>query len=188
MLRIAPMQIEHALRREIDKMGKNFAGAKNNDEIRRKVFDERRGRIIIDIFNAQRFNEARDWGRFHHPKDLAMCLAAEAGELLEPFLWKATEDALDGQAIREELADVVICAVNLASRLDIDLAAAVDAKIALNGERYPVERAKGTRAASVGSRCSNACTCSRRLLIPCRWRSTPSAIKSDIERVRPTDW
>ncbi len=92
------------------------------------------------------FNEEREWGQFHRPKDLAMCLAAEAGELLEPFLWRGENDELDHQAIASELADVLICAVNLASRLEIDLMDAVDRKIELNGARYPVEKARGTAA------------------------------------------
>jgi NTP pyrophosphatase (non-canonical NTP hydrolase) len=89
------------------------------------------------------FNQARDWGRFHTPKDLAMCLAAEAGELLEPFLWKREGEAFDRAEAARELADVVICAVNLASRLQLDLTAAIEAKIALNDERYPVDLARG---------------------------------------------
>ncbi len=90
-----------------------------------------------------RFNRERDWEQFHTPKDLAMALSVEAGELLEPFLWKREGEALDRDAVSEELADVLICAVNLAARLGIDLAAAVDRKIARNGERYPVALAKG---------------------------------------------
>ena len=89
------------------------------------------------------FNAAREWEPFHTPKDLAMCVAAEAGELLEPFLWKTPDEAVDLAAVREELADVIICAVNLAAKLDIDLLAAVDAKIALNATRYPVDKARG---------------------------------------------
>lgn len=89
------------------------------------------------------FNRERDWEQFHTPKDLAMALSVEAGELLERFLWKRGGDALDAAAIEEELADVLICAVNLAQRLQIDLMAAVDRKIARNAERYPVELARG---------------------------------------------
>lgn len=89
------------------------------------------------------FNGERDWEQFHTPKDLAMALSVEAGELLERFLWKRSSDALDGPAIEEELADVLICAVNLAQRLDVDLMAAVERKIARNAERYPVDLARG---------------------------------------------
>ncbi len=90
-----------------------------------------------------RFNAERDWEQFHTPKDLAMCLAAEAGELLEPFLWKRSDDALDEEAIAEEVADVVISALNLAARLGIDVMSTVQMKIARNAERYPIATAKG---------------------------------------------
>ncbi|MGM0577348.1 MAG: nucleotide pyrophosphohydrolase [Myxococcota bacterium] len=89
------------------------------------------------------FNRDREWGQFHKPKDLAMAVTIEAGELLEPFLWKAEGEDLDVDRIREEIADVIICAVNLAGRLDIDLLEAVEAKIRRNAEKYPVEQARG---------------------------------------------
>lgn len=91
----------------------------------------------------RRFNRERDWEQFHTPKDLAIALSVEAGELLERFLWKRDGDALDAAGVEEELADVLICAVNLAQRLDIDLMAAVDRKITRNAERYPVALARG---------------------------------------------
>jgi dCTP diphosphatase len=89
------------------------------------------------------FNTEREWGQFHQPKDLAMQVAVEAGELLEPFLWKKEGDALDIRAISAELADVIITTVNLASRLDVDLMHAVDIKLQHNAQRYPVEKARG---------------------------------------------
>ncbi len=90
------------------------------------------------------FNEAREWGRFHTPRDLAMALSVEAGELLELFLWKQGPDDLPArERLREELGDVLICLVNLAGRLEIDLLAAARDKLAKNAERYPVERARG---------------------------------------------
>ena len=64
-------------------------------------------------------------------------------ELLEPFLWKTEKDTLDREAISQELADVLICAINLAAKLEIDLLEAVDHKIRLNGERYPVAKSRG---------------------------------------------
>ena len=89
------------------------------------------------------FNRERDWEQFHTPKDLAIALSVEAGELLEPFLWKRPDDALAREAIEEELADVLICAINLSQRLGVDLLAAVERKIARNAERYPVSLARG---------------------------------------------
>lgn len=90
------------------------------------------------------FNAERDWGRFHTPRDLAMALSVEGSELLELFLWKASPDDLpERERLREELADVLICLVNLAGRLDIDLMAAAADKLAKNARKYPVERARG---------------------------------------------
>lgn len=89
------------------------------------------------------FNGERDWEQFHTPRDLAMCVAVEAGELLEAFLWKREGEGAELEAVREELADVVISALNLARRLDIDVLAAVEAKIELNARRYPVALARG---------------------------------------------
>lgn len=92
------------------------------------------------------FNSARDWDQYHAPKNLAMALAAEAGELLEPLLWCRADAPVDERtraAVREELADVVISAVNLARRLDLDLMAAVEEKIAINARKYPVEASRG---------------------------------------------
>ena len=89
------------------------------------------------------FNQARDWEQFHQPKDLAMCLATEAGELLEPFLWKKEGAELDMTRIEEELADVIICALNLATTMDVDVMAAVETKILINHRKYPVEASRG---------------------------------------------
>lgn len=96
------------------------------------------------------FARARDWEQFHSPKNLSMALAAEAAELMEPFLWAAPEasHALARQpkkraAIEAELADVVIYALEFANMADIDLAAAITAKMAANAKKYPVEKARG---------------------------------------------
>ena len=96
------------------------------------------------------FAEAREWLEFHAPKNLAMALAAEAGELLEPMLWLSPEasralpdDLVKRQALADELADVVIYALQFANVTGIDLATAITTKMAANAEKYPVERARG---------------------------------------------
>ena len=94
------------------------------------------------------FARERDWDRFHSPKNLAMALAAEAGELTEIFQWlseaeSAAPDAATRAAAAEEIADVLIYLVRLADRLDIDLDQAVDEKLAINARKYPVALAKG---------------------------------------------
>jgi NTP pyrophosphatase (non-canonical NTP hydrolase) len=95
------------------------------------------------------FARERDWEQFHSPKNLAAALAVEAGEVLEHFQWlsPAESTALDAQRRHEvalELADVLLYLVRLADRLDVDLAAAAQEKLALNARKYPVERARGT--------------------------------------------
>lgn len=96
------------------------------------------------------FARERDWEQFHTPKNLSMALAAEAAELMENFLWMTPEDSL--QAVNEpdrrtnvenELADVVIYALQFANRTGIDLATAIREKMAQNARKYPVEKARG---------------------------------------------
>ncbi|MFI5357239.1 MAG: nucleotide pyrophosphohydrolase [Opitutales bacterium] len=99
---------------------------------------------------VQAFARERDWEQFHAPKNLSMALAAEAGELMEHFLWAepaasaaiAQSPARRGR-IAEELADVVIYALEFANMTKIDVAAAIEAKMAANAEKYPVEKARG---------------------------------------------
>jgi len=94
------------------------------------------------------FAVARDWEQFHSPKNLAMALAGEAGELVACMQWSSeTESAnLRPEKLAEvelEMADVLIYLVRLADRLDVNLLDAVDRKIAINERRYPVERVRG---------------------------------------------
>lgn len=89
------------------------------------------------------FRDERDWAQFHNPKDLAVALNIEAGELLEAFLWKNAEDA-DAEKVKEELADVFAYAFLLADKYDLDVSEIVHNKIKLNAAKYPVEKAKGT--------------------------------------------
>ena len=94
------------------------------------------------------FAKARDWEQFHAPKNLAMALAVEAAELMEPFQWRtAAESEVLDEATREavalELADVLLYTVRLADRLNIDLYAAARRKLALNEQRYPADKARG---------------------------------------------
>jgi dCTP diphosphatase len=96
------------------------------------------------------FARERDWEQFHAPKNLSMALAAEAGELMEHFLWATPEasrtiasDAAKRKKIEEELADVVIYALEFANMTGIDVAAAIETKMAANAAKYPVEKARG---------------------------------------------
>jgi dCTP diphosphatase len=94
------------------------------------------------------FNDARDWDRYHSPRNLAMALSVEAAELLELFLWSADDGPQPPvesrqERVPQELADVMILVLNLANRLELDLGAAVAAKLAANAEKYPAELVSG---------------------------------------------
>src|SRR4051812_18879586 len=96
------------------------------------------------------FARERDWEQFHAPKNLSMALAAEAAELMEHFLWATPEesratatDAAKRGKIAEELADVIIYALEFANATQLDVATAIEAKIAANAKKYPVEKSRG---------------------------------------------
>jgi len=95
------------------------------------------------------FAVARDWEQFHSPKNLAMALIVEAAELVEHFQWLTEEQSAslppDKHAeVEQELADIQIYLIRLADRLNVDLERAVDAKIALNEQRYPADKVRGS--------------------------------------------
>ncbi len=99
----------------------------------------------------QSFADARDWNQFHHPKNLAMALAGEAGELLEIFQWmsekeslKANQDPITKEKTSHELADIMLYLIRLSALMDINLAEAVKRKLVLNQQKYPAEKVKGS--------------------------------------------
>ncbi len=97
------------------------------------------------------FRDARDWQQFHNPKDLAVAIAAEAGELMQPFVWKSPEQAEailrdKHEEIRSEVADVAILLFEFAHNAGINLAEAMLDKLARNELRYPVAKARGSNA------------------------------------------
>jgi len=96
------------------------------------------------------FVRERDWEQFHSPKNLSMALAAEAGELMEHFLWATPEQSIELAAdpskrgkIADELADVIIYALEFANMTGLDVASAIEAKMAANAKKYPVAKARG---------------------------------------------
>jgi dCTP diphosphatase len=100
------------------------------------------------IKEIRRFNRERDWDQFHTPKNLAMALVVEAGELAENFQWLTPEQSqhLNEKAlsqVREEIGDVLLYLVNLADRLKIDPIKAAGDKLVKNAEKYPVQQVKG---------------------------------------------
>lgn len=88
------------------------------------------------------FRDERDWEQFHNPKDLALALSIEAAELNEIFLWKSSSEG-DVERIKEELADVLAYSFMIAHRFNLDIKEIMMEKIKKNGEKYPVEKAKG---------------------------------------------
>jgi len=95
------------------------------------------------------FARARDWEQFHSPKNLAMALIAECGELVDHFRWLSEEQSQSlepdkREQVTMELADILIFLVRLADRLDVDLLTAASRKIALNESRYPTEKVFGS--------------------------------------------
>jgi NTP pyrophosphatase (non-canonical NTP hydrolase) len=97
------------------------------------------------------FRNDRDWLKFHNPKDLSMALSIEASELEELFLWKGqsevslvSKDKRQLGRVKEEMADICIYLLSLASVLKIDLSDAIVEKLAKNAAKYPVEKARGS--------------------------------------------
>ena len=103
--------------------------------------DLREARVAI-----RAFVDARKWEPFHDPKNLAMAVASEAGELVAELRWVASEGADDHARrpdvrarLEDEAADVAITLLMFCDRVGIDLAEAIPKKLAKNAERYPVE-------------------------------------------------
>ena len=95
------------------------------------------------------FAAERDWDQFHSPKNLSMALSVEVAELLEHFQWLTEEQShnLEPQKhkqVSHELADIFVYLMRLADKLDVDLLAAVDEKLVLNAQKYPVDKVKGS--------------------------------------------
>jgi NTP pyrophosphatase (non-canonical NTP hydrolase) len=96
------------------------------------------------------FARERDWEQFHSPKNLSMAIATEAAELMEHFLWQSPECSCEQmrteelrEQVAEELADVLIFAIEFANVTGLDIASIIEAKMKRNTQKYPVEKAKG---------------------------------------------
>jgi NTP pyrophosphatase (non-canonical NTP hydrolase) len=96
------------------------------------------------------FAVERDWKQFHTPKNLSMAIAAE---LMEHFLWREGQESVDvlkvpakHQQIAEELADIIIYALEFANITKLDVASIIREKMKTNAEKYPIEKAKGRAA------------------------------------------
>ena len=106
-------------------------------------------RTLTDLTaRVLRHRDERDWAQFHTPKELAVSLAVEAGELLSLMQWKTGDDLREALAkrheqVRDELADVLHSVLLLASDLNVDLADALERKLAKDAKKYPVEKSRG---------------------------------------------
>jgi NTP pyrophosphatase (non-canonical NTP hydrolase) len=97
------------------------------------------------------FVAERNWQKYHTPRNLAASVSVEAGELLELFQWtthdeavrKTTDDVDFRKAVGEEMSDVLMYLVSLANSMNLDLAAAVEAKMVKNRKKYPPEKFQG---------------------------------------------
>ncbi|AZR95950.1 nucleotide pyrophosphohydrolase [Bordetella trematum] len=101
----------------------------------------------------EQFAQERDWGQFHSPKNLVMALTGEVGELNEIFQWlteaqsrEAARAEETAQAVQDELADVLMYLLRLASVLGVDMNAAVAQKLRKNALKYPVAQSRGSRS------------------------------------------
>jgi NTP pyrophosphatase (non-canonical NTP hydrolase) len=98
---------------------------------------------IEELLQALRqFRDERDWAQFHNAKDLALAISIEVAELNEQFLWKSAADAKP-ERVKEELADVLLFAFQLADHYGWDIRQLMQQKLALNAEKYPVAKSRG---------------------------------------------
>lgn len=99
------------------------------------------------IKEVLKFRDDRNWKQFHNPKDLAISISLEAAELLEVFQWSAKDVSCEQKKdkMEEELADVVIYCIHMADACGLDLDEIVRKKIKQNNEKYPLEKAYGSK-------------------------------------------
>ena len=107
--------------------------------------------ISIEVLQKelQAFADERDWDQFHSPKNLSMALSVEASELVECFQWLTEEQSKNlspeqYQAVIDEMADVQVYLLRLATKLDVNLLEAVEQKMVKNAEKYPADKVKGS--------------------------------------------
>lgn len=93
-----------------------------------------------------KFRDERDWAQFHDSKNLATAISIEAAELNELFLWKTIKESeeVNKDKIKEELADILAYSFLLANKHGFDIKDIVLEKIKRNGEKYPVDKSRGS--------------------------------------------
>lgn len=96
---------------------------------------------------VNQFRDERNWRQFHNEKDLALSITLEASELLEIFQWKTAAEGVENlDAIKDELADVLIYAYMLADNLNLDIDDIIERKLIKNKEKYPVEKSRNNNS------------------------------------------
>lgn len=100
----------------------------------------------INLINQ--FRDERDWRQFHNPKDLAISISIETAELLELFQWKTNDEVVNmkNEALKEELADILIYSAMLAEDLGFDMDTIVLEKLKKNAEKYPLDKCRGNKS------------------------------------------
>lgn len=96
----------------------------------------------------RQFADDRDWNQFHSPKNLAMALSGETGELIEHFQWLTEEQSthlsdLKKKQVADEIADIQLYLVRLADKLELDILQECNRKIKENALKYPIDKSKG---------------------------------------------
>ncbi len=107
--------------------------------------------LLSLIGRINSFVEERDWVQFHSPKNLAMAMIVEAGEVVEHFQWMSEQasrnlDDATKEKVGQELSDTLVYLLRIAEVCGIDLIEAANKKIDLNAQKYPVEKCKGSNA------------------------------------------
>ena len=99
------------------------------------------------INQVLKFRDDRNWKQFHNPKDLAISISLEAAELLEVFQWSGADIVCEEKMdkIREELADVLNYCILMADACGLDMDEIIQEKVKRNNEKYPVEKAYGSK-------------------------------------------
>lgn len=96
---------------------------------------------------VNQFRDERNWRQFHNEKDLALSITLEASELLEIFQWKTAAEGVEHlDAIKDELADVLIYAYMLADNLNLDIDDIIERKLIKNKEKYPIEKSRNNNS------------------------------------------
>ena len=94
------------------------------------------------INRIRKFTEDRDWDVFHSPANLAKSISIEAAELLECFQW--SDEGYDIEAVKEELADVIVYCIDMLDKLGLDANEIINEKMDKNEKKYPIDKAKGS--------------------------------------------